>query len=47
MYCKTVFFLVTDATIASDNALNFRKNVSEKILKLIMAIVDTIRDEKL
>ena len=36
MYCKT--FLVVDATLASDNPLRFRKNLSERIYN---------RDEKL
>ena len=44
MYCKTIFFLVIDATTASDNPLRFRKNLLERIEKLIDK---KIRDEKL
>ena len=45
VYCKTLLFLVTDATIASDNDLRFRKNILERILKLLMTIDDKIRNE--
>ena len=31
MYCKTIFFLVIDATLSPDNPLRFRKNVVERI----------------
>ena len=34
-----------DATIASDNDLRFRKNILERILKLLMTIDDEIRNE--
>ena len=34
-----------DATIASDNDLRFRKNILERILKLLMTIDDKIRNE--
>ena len=34
-----------DATIASDNDLLFRKNILERILKLLMTIDDEIRNE--
>ena len=44
---KTFFFLVTDNALALDNPLSFRRNPLEKIPKLIMAINDKIRDEKL
>ena len=44
---KPYSFLVIDATLASDNPLRFRKNLSERIQKLIMTIDDKIRDEKL
>ena len=47
MYCETYSFLVIDATFTSDNALGFRKRLSERILKLIMTVDDTIREEKL
>ena len=40
---KPYSFLVIDATLASDNPLGFRKNLSERI----MVIDDKIRDEKL
>ena len=46
MYRKTTFFSVID-TLASDNHLRFRKNLSERIEKLIMTINDKIRYEKL
>ena len=44
---KPYYCLVIDATLASDNPLSFRKNLSEIIQKLIMKINDKIRDEKL
>ena len=47
MCCKTLFFLVIDTTLASDNCSRFRKNLLERIQKLIMATDDKIRDEKL
>ena len=31
LQCKTISFLVTGATIASDNTLRFRKNILERI----------------
>ena len=40
-------FLVIDPTLALDNSLGFRKNLLERILKLIMVIDDKIKDEKL
>ena len=36
-----------DATLVSDNPLCFRKNLLERIQKLIMTIDDKNRDEKL
>ena len=39
-------FLVIDDTLASDNPSRFRKNLLERIQKLIMTIDDKIRDEK-
>ena len=36
-----------DVTIVSDNSWSFRKNLLEKIWKLIMTINDKIRNEKL
>ena len=44
---RPYLFLVIDATLASDNSLCFRKNLLERIEKLIMTIDDKIRDEKL
>ena len=38
---------MTDATLASDNRLCLRKNLLERIQKIIMKIVDKTRDEKL
>ena len=46
MYCKTILFLVIDATFAWENSSRFRKNLLEGIWKLIMT-TDKIRDEKL
>ena len=47
MYCKTILFLVIDATLESDNPLSFRKNLSERIRKLIMKIDVKTRNNKL
>ena len=44
---KTIFFLVIDATLASGNPLRFRKILSKRIWKQIMAIHNKIRDENL
>ena len=44
---KPYSFLVVDATLPSDNPLHFRKNLVERIEKLIMAIDDQVRDKKL
>ena len=41
------FFLVTDTTLASRNRLCFRKNLLERIQKLVKTIDDKIRDENL
>ena len=41
---KTHSFLVTDSTLASGNHSRFRKNLLERILKLIMTIDDKIID---
>ena len=40
-------FLCIDATLSSDNPLHFKKNLLEKIEKLIMTTDREIRDEKL
>ena len=40
-------FWVIVATLASDNPLDFRKNLSEKVSKPVMTIDDNIRDEKM
>ena len=47
MYCIAIFFFVIDTTLASDKHLRFRKNLLERIQKLIMSINDNIRYEKL
>ena len=44
---KPYSFLLIDATLGLDNPIRFRKNLSERIQKLIMVIDDKIRDEKL
>ena len=44
---KPYSFLVIDTTLASDNPLRFRKNLLQRIWKLIMTIDDAVRDEKL
>ena len=44
---KPYLFLVTDSTLVLDNPLCFRKNLLERIWKLIMTIDNNIRDEKL
>ena len=44
---KSYSFLVIDATLLSDNPSHFRKNLLERIQKLIMTIDDKIRDENL
>ena len=40
-------FWVTDATLASNNSSGFRKNLLERIKKLVMTIDDKIKDDKL
>ena len=44
---KPYSFPVIDTTLESDNPSRFRKNLLERISKLIMTIDDKIRDEKL
>ena len=44
---KPYSFSVNGTTLATDNPLHFRNNVSERIQTLIMTIDDKIRDEKL
>ena len=39
---KPYYFLVIDATLASDNTLCFRKNLVERIKKLIMTTEEKI-----
>ena len=46
MYSKTIFFLVIDTTLASDNTLRFKTNFLER-RSFIVKIDDTIRNEKL
>ena len=42
---KTFSFLVNESTLASDNASRFRRNLLERIYKLILTTDDKIRDE--
>ena len=44
---KPYSFLLTDTTLASDNPLCFKKNLLERIYKLIMKTNDKSRGEKL
>ena len=44
---KLYSFLVIDTTLALDNPFRFRKNLLERIEKLIMTIDDKIKDEQL
>ena len=44
---KSYSFLVIDTILASDNSSRFRKNLLERIKKLIMTIDDKIKDKKL
>ena len=46
-YCKPSFFLVVEATLASDNPSCFRQNLLERTRKLIKTNDDKIRVEKL
>ena len=39
--------MVINTTLASNNPSRFRKNVLQRILKLVITIDDKIRDEKL
>ena len=39
--------MVINTTLASNNSSRFRKNVLQRILKLVIIIDDKIRDEKL
>ena len=39
--------MVINTTLASNNSSRFRKNVLQRILKLVITINDKIRDEKL
>ena len=34
VYCRTIFFLVNDTTLPSDNLLRFRKNLLEEIFRI-------------
>ena len=48
-FCKNVlqkqnYFSIIDATLASDNLLHFRKNLLERIYKLIMTIDDKMKN---
>ena len=44
---KQYSYLVIGVILASDNPLSFRKNLSKRILKLIMTTDDKLRDEKM
>ena len=44
---KPYLLLVIDTTLASDNPLRFKNNISERIQKLIIISEDKIKDEKL
>ena len=44
---KPYSFLVIDTILASDNSLRFRKNLLERISKLIKTIDNQIKDKKL
>ena len=44
---QTISFILIDTTLALDNHLRFRKNLLERIQKLVMATDDKIRYEKL
>ena len=47
MCCRTIFFLVNNTTLPSDNPLGFRENLLKEIYNKIITIDDQIRDEKL
>ena len=40
MYCKSIFFLVNDISLASDNLLRFRCSLLEIILRVIVTSDD-------
>ena len=42
MYCETIYFLVIDPNLASDNPSRVKKNLRERIKKLIMTIDDRL-----
>ena len=44
---RPYYFLVSDATLASDNSLRFRKNLSKITQKLIITVDDKILDKTL
>ena len=44
---QTISFILIDTTLALDNHLRFRKNLLERIQKLVMTTDDKIRYEKL
>ena len=47
MYFKPYYFLVIDITLAPDKPSRFRKDLLERILKLVMTNDDKFGDEKL
>ena len=44
---KSYFLLLIETILAPDNSISCWKNILERVEKLIMTIVDKIRDEKL
>ena len=46
-YNLNKYFLVIDATLPSDSPSRFRKNLLERIKKLIMTTDDKVRDKNL
>ena len=41
------YFLIIDTALVQDNLSRFRKNLTERIWKLVMTINDKIKEEKL
>ena len=44
---KPYYFLVTNTTLASYHPLHFKKNLLERMYKLIITIDDKIREKKM
>ena len=51
MYCRRVFFVVNDTTLASDNPDNleriFWNNILKQIYNKVMTIDDKVKDKKI